>query len=576
MKGKKLPHKRIGLKTENVFAEISFILRKEGNVTVNGYLADQNGIRLDEDISGTKNANSEAEKDIVAEVLAKDLEKKLLKKRGLKKASPSVGSGDSVFKNAYFDLTEDQKKTLIPESWHAPRTISQGLSYFEAFLGLLDNKYSEFDDFDDPVTVKQIMTDLRARSEKHLREMTKKDDPNVEKRFNIHLGHLDYQYAAFRKAAEENGTLLPQLSFNPAKPLGILQEFEQIKALSMQALLKLSALFHKLNKTNGLVCGGVIMECAMARPAEACAPLWKNIVFFEDYALYCIVKQADGSIVSDYVKTQSAYRCIIIPKFGRDMLFERKEWLKSLVDENGDRRYPDDKLENMPAVSKADNPELMAEPEELSAFVKDLLSQLGCSKDFWATVDKMIENEPDRDSEGKILRDPTAYVLRRNACTWYCNAAGMNPFLVDALMGHKLPKSEANWANIIRREDEWPLIAEMMERVVLDQNHSAHPGFRPIKLQKDSNGEIIPYTRFLFEAEEDMTVYLGVTACEYDDPIKIILPRKANKLETPDVAPKTVFPDSTIGETAPKEGFSELEKKKNRKHKQGSDKKEND
>ena len=231
MKGTKLPHKRIGLKTENAFAEISFILREEGNVTVNGYLADQNGIRLDEDISGTKNANSEAEKDIVAEVLAKDLEKKLLKKRELKKASPSIGSGDSVFKNAYFDLTEDQKKKLILESWNAPRTISQGLSYFESFLDLLDNKYSAFKDFDDPLTVKQIMTDLRAKSEKHLRVMTEKDDPNVERRFNIHLAHLDFQYAALRKAAEENGTLLPQLSFNPAKPLGIVQEFEQIKAL---------------------------------------------------------------------------------------------------------------------------------------------------------------------------------------------------------------------------------------------------------------------------------------------------------------------------------------------------------
>ena len=49
--------------------------------------------------------------------------------------------------------------------------------------------------------------------------------------------------------------------------------------------------------------------------------------------------------------------------------------------------------------------------------------------------------------------------------------------LVDALMGHRLRGEDAWWAEWIRREDNWPIIAQVLEGIILDPNHSAHPAY---------------------------------------------------------------------------------------------------
>ena len=51
--------------------------------------------------------------------------------------------------------------------------------------------------------------------------------------------------------------------------------------------------------------------------------------------------------------------------------------------------------------------------------------------------------------------------------------------LVDALMGHHLRSENAWWVDWIRREDNWPVIAQVLESIILDPNHSAHPAFAP-------------------------------------------------------------------------------------------------
>ena len=51
--------------------------------------------------------------------------------------------------------------------------------------------------------------------------------------------------------------------------------------------------------------------------------------------------------------------------------------------------------------------------------------------------------------------------------------------LVDALMGHHLRSENAWWVDWIRREDNWPVIAQVLESIILDPNHSAHPAYAP-------------------------------------------------------------------------------------------------
>ena len=78
------------------------------------------------------------------------------------------------------------------------------------------------------------------------------------------------------------------------------------------------------------------------------------------------------------------------------------------------------------------------------------------------------------------------YLLRRSGCTYLCNCTSvplpdgrsvMPHGLVDALMGHRLRGEDAWWAEWIRREDNWPIIAQVLEGIILDPDHSAHPAY---------------------------------------------------------------------------------------------------
>ena len=92
------------------------------------------------------------------------------------------------------------------------------------------------------------------------------------------------------------------------------------------------------------------------------------------------------------------------------------------------------------------------------------------------------------DDGGNALTDVTAYLLRRSGCTYLCNCTTvplpdgrsvMPHGLVDALMGHRLRSEDAWWADWIKREDNWAVIAQVLESIILDPNHSAHPAFAP-------------------------------------------------------------------------------------------------
>ena len=101
-------------------------------------------------------------------------------------------------------------------------------------------------------------------------------------------------------------------------------------------------------------------------------------------------------------------------------------------------------------------------------------------------MELVVQAEPDMDDGGNALTDVTAYLLRRSGCTYLCNCTAvplpdgrsvMPHGLVDALMGHRLRSEDAWWADWIKREDNWAVIAQVLEGIILDPDHSAHPAF---------------------------------------------------------------------------------------------------
>ena len=179
----------------------------------------------------------------------------------------------------------------------------------------------------------------------------------------------------------------------------------------------------------------------------------------------------------------------------------------------------------------------MAAPGELSAFVREVLTLLGCDNGFWKSVAQMIEREPDLDGFGRINRDPTAYVLRRNGCTQYTNRCGMQPNLVDALMGHVLVDDDpTDWTAWIRLPTSWPEIAAAEERWVLDPEHSAHPGIRSVILGAETDVQIPLATEVSFAAEKDGKYVFAFDAPESNDIVTIGLPGLGAMVETPAIS----------------------------------------
>jgi len=146
--------------------------------------------------------------------------------------------------------------------------------------------------------------------------------------------------------------------------------------------------------------------------------------------------------------------------------------------------YSEAEIQTMYMVSAPHNPTKMANPQMLSAYLRELLTLAGCGESHWKGIDALMEAEPDRDWMGQKSRDATAYTLRRDGCTVCCNVCGMDPNLVDVLMGHKLSRyCHDDWEAYHRRPDNWPVIAKQLERMVYHPNFSNHPAFSPLPLR---------------------------------------------------------------------------------------------
>ena len=297
-------------------------------------------------------------------------------------------------------------------------------------------------------------------------------------------------------------------------------------------MVKLAAIL-MLMPENGYAAAAVIMLCGMARTAEACAPLWREIYFGNQFAVYGILTQASGGFRVEELKSDNAYRPIILYKFAFDFLLARLEWLRSLKNEEGDRLYSEDMIMNMPVAADPTDSYKTANPHKVSKFIKELFALLGCGEAFWSAVNQAMEYEPDKDEYGHKIKDPSAYLLRRNWCTQLCNRAGMDPNKVDALMGHKLRKKDI--AKKLRRPDGWVRTAMQMERIVIDPNHSAHPLYNGIHVQADTIAtDICPYTDYLITANDEIKLTLKLVSLECNDPI-IITSMSKIKVDFPDI-----------------------------------------
>lgn len=500
--------KKLHITTDkNIKVCINYKDRADGSVRISGYLVDaKTGIRNDLDIESYTTAKCasqvpDKEKYLIGRLMKAYKEKVTGK--------PTVELTDQLYTQAFLTLTEKQRQELCPVSWQAKRTRDQALSYFrKTMLPILDEYGAEID----AIQRNEIVQKIR---ENCLSSKNSKGNPRIsEMKVARHLYEFNSLYGALRSACPEFA--LPEIELPPLTGVKNIQT-EQCKALPERVIIRLAAALMQLIP-NGLALGGILMMTAMLRTAEACAPRFCDIVFFSSYAVYCVLGQIDdkGNFTA-YLKSDDSYRNVVLPKFALDAILARKAYLRRLG-------YTDEQIETMPVVSAADDCEKAALPNDLSSYLRRLISAIShCGDDFWRAVNALMREEVDLESDGSPSKDPSAYVLRRNACSVLCNFCGMFADLVDALMGHKLSKfCKESWKEYIRRPGNWSKIAEYMEHFVYDPAHSAHPAFAPIQIGQADDRTMLPYTAFKLEVAEkdgDVELTIAVSSCEPNDEV---------------------------------------------------------
>lgn len=453
---------------KELFVKVHMSQKKNNKIPIVATACDAHGNKLDDNIvCRTKVSNQKEALTKVDHLVARVVQSYQNKHR------PIVENKESkrLFSDAYKSLNLVQRESLCPRTWEAENTRKAHLAYFEnTYLPLLDLFGAEIDTVD----MQSISDEMKALGEKNMRKNSSKE--HTMRNLSVHVNACNALYEAMRR---QFNSALPDVSL----PLVFVDKaiaVEQCKALTPDVRIGFVTLLERC-KAHSYACGGALMQ-GMIRPAEACALQYADVSFYEDFSTVNIIKQYDGKQVTNILKSVDSYRKILMPYWHTRFLLERKKALKALG-------YSEDEILTMPIVSQPQDPKELVAPQQLSAYIKKLLTEAGCSPEFWLKVGELVDCEPDYDISGSVNKDPSAYILRRDGCTILCNICGLEPYLVDAMMGHKRPKEcKVDWTRYLNNPDNWAELAHKLERFVYHPDYTKNPLFAPVELNEVCDG----------------------------------------------------------------------------------------
>lgn len=508
MKKKKQKNKRwvqvYSTTIRNVALKVNFCTNHKTNITsLNGYLIDvKTRIRHDADVSVSTSVQDARDIDRMVKVLIARATKRYEDK--CTAAAPGAKGG---LLKIYDSLSASETALLCPPKALAASTRKQALSYFRSFCAAIDASGIAIrqDSVEDIVRLIRDMTESRKKS---------KGNAATEKTILRHIREIEWQLdrlAEIRPDAPIKPLILPRDRAESVTP-----EAEQHKYIGADATVLAVAALRRLVE-NGLALGGILMLLGMARTAEACAPKFGEVVLRDDYAVIAIIWQADGTARVADLKTDSSYRLIILPQIAAEAIRARMAYLRGLG-------YTDAQIQDMPVVSSERDATTQARPAELSAFLLGILTRtMHPDDDYWDTVKMQMTQEPDMDAYGIPSTDVTAYIARRSRCSELCNGCGMDPLLVDAMMGHAPPKGDtANRDSYLRQPDNWPIVASMTERIVYDPERTTNPAFAQTHLAPGVSGRSKQANiGFSYRADGPCILQIAVQTCEIGDDITV-------------------------------------------------------
>lgn len=310
---------------------------------------------------------------------------------------------------------------------------------------------------------------------------------------------------------------LPELHFR-VTPQKSTPGNEQVKCLSDPIRIKLAALLLYRLLPVGPACGLALMLFGGLRTAEASAPCFKDITICGDFAICKVNSQIRGRIKDSLLKTDAAYRTVVLP-------FVFMEFYRQAVSHLKEHGYSEDAIQEMPFVTDGTSLNEYIHPNKLSEYIRKLLLLCGCTKEFLEGQRFLMERYPDRINDNLTNRDVSAYILRRDYATRLSTRCGVPMDTLDYLLGHC---QKENVGRDFESPDAQAEIATAMERFVFLSEFSKHPAYVPIVVSE--NNSIPPPEPhsdidLIFESKDSENFFFSLRTCESDGVIEIHFPK---------------------------------------------------
>ena len=491
-------YKNIPTLNENIYVHITgYKPDDSGEYHLRGYAVDEKGVRVDGSKTKTKRAKSTQELTIIERRLVTAIVNDLPVKRSKTREKTTELDESNAWVAAYFEVCDHAEELL--SSWKSPETRKKLLAIFEnqvlPFISAFETTVFTAAD--------------RAELENHMIQLSgssAKSKGNNNTVLNTVRGNL-HAAQMILEAMRRVNPMLMAIDVEPARVKKIVNE--QKKSLTRTVRREFARKLRQLVKTEPrMVLGAVLMWCAGLRTAEAAAIIPDLDVEKRSETL-TIVKvfwQSKNGIRSKILKTLNSYRIVPLDFWARTM------------------------IEACNARIMATNPEdyqTMYDPKNLSKWVRRLLTDCGCGQDFWATAEEEERKNPGDDSDGNVIYDISAYVLRRDAASTWRNICGLSNYDCDAMLGHA-DKRQKKQKLDYRIDSVLLAIADKLERFVRDSEISAHPGITPIMLYHGLDFKTDPYEEMCFKNEsgKPLSVRGSILAAEAGESVYIIADHK--------------------------------------------------
>ena len=418
-------------------------------------------------------------------------------KTSLVKSENLLSTEKGIFSAAFMSI--EDKSIFHRCSWN-DETFNNSITYFEnQILSILDELGTDIGSED----ILNLQDKLIQSAFDNKRSNSNKKDATTT--VSGKMIRMDYIYQVLRDNSPSFHLPDIDLSMNNRHKK---VQAEQPKALPNHMRIMLARLLFRLVETpfGGLALAAAMMFFASLRTAESAAVCFGKIIKNkkEKFATYFVEYQEKDRKITNLLKTQNAYRCVILPQILINLINKRKEYLIS-------KGYTRDYINTLIITYDSGDPYVITRSAEVSGFVRKLLILIGCSDGYFEAIYKLMCDEPDI-IDGEKNKDVTAYLLRRDWATRACNTCGLKPDQVDYLMGHA---NKSEMKKDYKTLDSQASMAWALERYVFDPYHSRNPAFNPIILLPGIKKSFKLNQKFLFEAgDEEIILEITVNCSE--------------------------------------------------------------